>query len=181
MRLRFVTTTVRSRAASPADSWSASGRAISAPAITTSVDWGQIEIPQPEPGEGRHHGGGQPEIAPGEDDRPPGFLLVGIGAEGEQQTEREQAGQSEDEHRSNEHDHGQDDQHQPSPDPGLSGWRRKYGLRRWREGGERQRASRGCPLVSAGEGGGRGVRNGGHPTDGKAQQHRPGEDLLFRR
>ena len=38
MRLRFVTTIVRSRAASPADSWSASGRAISAPAITTSVD-----------------------------------------------------------------------------------------------------------------------------------------------
>ena len=37
------------------------------------------------------HGGGQSKIARGEDDRPPGLLLVGIGAEGEQQTERDQA------------------------------------------------------------------------------------------
>ena len=55
----------------------------------------------------------------------PASLLVGIGAEGEQQTERDQAVQTEDEQRSNEHDHGQDGQHQPSPDPGLSGRRRR--------------------------------------------------------
>src|SRR4051794_20834297 len=100
MRLRFVTTTVRSRAAAPVDSWSASGRAISAPPITTSIDSGS-SLPQPEPGEGQHHGAGQGEIAPGEDDRPAGSLFVGVGAEGEEQAERNQTIQSEDEQRSN--------------------------------------------------------------------------------
>jgi hypothetical protein len=62
-------------------------------------------MPQPEPGESRHHGGGQSKIARGEDDRPPGLLLVGICAEGEQQTERDQAVQSDDKQRSDEHGH----------------------------------------------------------------------------
>ena len=142
MRLRFVTAIVRSRAASPADSWSASGRAISAPASTTSVDSGRSRCHSQNQAKAANHGSGQPKIAPGEDDRPPGFLLVGIDAEGEQQTERDQTVQSEDEQRSNEHDHGQDGQHQPSPDPGLSGRRRKYGpLRRRGAGGERRRGS----------------------------------------
>ena len=106
MRLRLVTTIVRSRAASPADSWSASGRAISAPAITTSIDAGRSRCHSQNQAKAAIIGSGQHEIAPGEDDRPPGFLLVGTGAEGEQQTERDQTVQSEDEQRSNEHDHG---------------------------------------------------------------------------
>jgi len=53
-------------------------------------------------------------IAPGEDDRAPGLLLVGVGAEGEQQVERNQTVRSEDEQRSNSHDHGEDAQHPPS-------------------------------------------------------------------
>ena len=62
MRLRLVTTIVRSRAASPADSWSASGRAISAPAITTSVDSGRSSCPNQNQAKASHHGGGQPRL-----------------------------------------------------------------------------------------------------------------------
>ena len=56
-------------------------------------------------------------------DRPPGLRLVGIGAEGEQQTERDQPVQSEHEQRSNEHDDGKDGQNQPASTPGGSGRR----------------------------------------------------------
>ena len=63
--------------------------------------------------------------------------LGGTGAEGEQQTERDQTELAEvgDEQRSNEHDHREDGQHQPSPPVGPAGCRRNEKPRRRRVAG----------------------------------------------
>ena len=89
---------------------------------------GQVEMPPPEPDECHCHGGGQPEVAPGADHRPPCLALVGTGAEGQQQTERDQTRQAEDKQRRHEHRRGEDGQYHPAPDPGLSSRHRTWGL-----------------------------------------------------
>ena len=65
MRLRFVTTIVRSRAASPARLLECDRQGDDGPGDQHERRLGQIEIRQPEPDQGRHHDDGQPEIAPG--------------------------------------------------------------------------------------------------------------------
>ena len=47
-------------------------------------------MPQPEPGERRHHHHEDGDVASGEHDRPPGVHVPGTQAEGEQETERDQ-------------------------------------------------------------------------------------------